>query len=294
VGASLKVMGYRIALILTGGLALVLADRIPFTTVYLLMALAMLIGVAGAFLAPEPVLREAPPATLASAVVKPWLDFTRRTGPTLAVLVLLFIVLYSLSDRLVQNLANPFLLASGYTLTEVGAITQALGLAATIVGVVVGGVFVARLGINRALWILAFIQMGSNLAYYLLAVRPKSISLLTGAILVENFSGGLVTAGFVAFLMAMCSRQFSATQYALLSSFMAFARDFVAGFGGDVAEVTGWPRYFLFTIAAGIPALLLLPVIAPWTRENPRGAAAHTGETTDDPRGDATRPLPES
>jgi PAT family beta-lactamase induction signal transducer AmpG len=176
----------------------------------------------------------------------------------------------------------------------VGAITQALGLAATIVGVVAGGVFVARLGINRALWILAFIQMGSNLAYYLLSVRPKSLSLLTGAILVENFSGGLVTAGFVAFLMSMCSRQFSATQYALLSGFMAFARDFVAGFGGDVAEVTGWPRYFLFTILAGIPALLLLPVIAPWTRENPRGAAPHTGETEDDAGRDATRPLPES
>jgi PAT family beta-lactamase induction signal transducer AmpG len=292
-GVSLKVMGYRIAMILTGGVALVLADRLPFTTVYLLMALAMLIGVAGTFLAPEPVLRDAPPATLASAVVQPWLDFTRRTGPALAAGVLLFIVLYTLSDRLVQNLANPFLLATGYTLTEVGAITQALGLAATIVGVLVGGVFVARLGINRSLWVLAFIQMGSNLAYYLLSVRPKSLSLLTGAILVENFSGGLVTAGFVAFLMSMSSRRFAATQYALLSGFMAFARDFVAGFGGDVAEVTGWPRYFLFTIAAGLPAFLLLPVIAPWTRENPRGAAVHTGETTDGPPPDATRPPPE-
>lgn len=279
-GAGVHVMGYRIAMILTGGLALVMADRMPWSTVYALMGLAMLIGVAGTFLAPEPVLRDAPPATLASAVVRPWLDFTRRTGP-LAVVILLFIVLYSLSDRLVQNMANPFLLEQGYTLTEVGAITQALGLAATIVGVMAGGALIAKLGINRSLWVLAFIQMGSNLTYYLLSIREKDLGLLTGAILVENFSGGLVTAGFVAFMMAMCSRQFSATQYALLSSFMAFARDFVAGFGGEIAERTGWPQYFLITIAVGIPALLLLPVIAPWTRERPRGAAEHTGETED-------------
>jgi MFS transporter, PAT family, beta-lactamase induction signal transducer AmpG len=282
-GAGVTVLGYRIAMILTGGFALVMADKMPWSVVYALMGLAMLIGVAGTFLAPEPVLREGPPATLASAVVQPWLDFTRRTGVTLAGVILLFIVLYSLSDRLVQNMANPFLLERGYTLTEIGAITQALGLAATIVGVMAGGAFIARLGINRSLWVLAFVQMGSNLAYYVLALREKDLTLLTAAILVENFSGGLVTAGFVAFMMSLCSRQFSATQYALLSSFMAFARDFVAGFAGDIAKVTGWPQFFLITIAAGVPALLLLPYIAPWNRESPRGAASHTGDVTDDP-----------
>ncbi|HEX8393408.1 MAG TPA: AmpG family muropeptide MFS transporter [Longimicrobium sp.] len=282
-GASLKVMGYRIAMILTGGLALVMANSLPWATVYVIMGAFMLVGVLGTLMAPEPVLREGPPATLASAVVHPFMEFFRRAGPVLAPVILLFTVLYSLSDRLVQNMANPFLLAKGYTLVEIGTITQALGLAATIVGVVVGGVFVAKLGINRSLWVLAFIQMGSNLAYYMLAVRPKSTGLLTGAILVENFSGGLVTAGFVAFLMSLSSRQFSATQYALLSSLMAFGRDFIGGYAGDVAQRSGWPGFFLISIAAGIPALLLLPIIAPLTRENPRGAAEHTGEVTDDP-----------
>lgn len=280
-GASLKVMGYRIALILTGGLALVMADRMPWGTVYIIMGAFMIVGVLGTLMAPEPVLREGPPATLADAVVKPFMEFYNRAGPAMGPLLLLFIILYSMADRLVQNMANPFLLDVGYTLTEVGAITQALGLAATIVGVLVGGAFIAKLGINRSLWVLAFIQMGSNLAYYLLAVRPKSLSLLTGAILVENFSGGLVTAGFVAFMMSLCSRQFSATQFALLSSFMAFARDFVAGFAGDIAKATGWPQFFLISIAAGIPALLMLPLVAPLTRENPRGAADHTGEVED-------------
>lgn len=280
VGASLKVMGYRLALIVTGGLALILADRLSWPTVYLLMGVLMFVGIAASFLAPEPVLREGPPATLFSAVVEPFRDFIRRAGLGIAVLLLLFVVLYQLSDRMVTNLTIPFLLAQGYSQTDIGAIRGVIGLAATIVGVLVGGGLVAKLGINRSLWILAGIQMGSNLAYYWLSVTPPSRGSLTTAIIIENFSGGLVTAGFVAFVMSLCSKQFSATQYALLSSFMAVARDVLVAPSGAIAERTGWPQFFLITIAAGIPILLLLPIIAPWTRENPRGAAVHTGEVT--------------
>jgi PAT family beta-lactamase induction signal transducer AmpG len=281
-GASLKVMGYRLALIVTGGVALMLADRMSWPTVYLLMAALMLIGIAASVFAPEPVLREGPPATLASAVVEPFMDFLRRAGTVTAVVLLLFVVLYSLSDRMVQNMTVPFLLAQGYTQSAIGEIRGVIGLAATIVGVLAGGGMVAKLGINRSLWALAAIQMGSNLAYYWLAVSEPSRTALTAAIVIENFSGGLVTAGFVAFLMSLCSKQFSATQYALLSSFMAFARDVLVAPSGGIAEQTGWPQFFLITIAAGIPVLLLLPYIAPWNRENPRGAAPHTGEVADD------------
>ncbi|MBW3571994.1 MAG: AmpG family muropeptide MFS transporter [Gemmatimonadetes bacterium] len=279
-GASLKVMGYRLALIITGGVALMLADRMPWPTVYLLMAVLMLVGIAASVLAPEPVLREGPPSTLAAAVVQPFLDFIRRAGPGIAALLLLFVVLYSLSDRMVQNMTVPFLLAKGFTQTDIGAIRGVIGLAATIVGVLAGGAVVARLGINRSLWVLAAIQMGSNLAYYWLSISEPTRGGLTAAIVIENFSGGLVTAGFVAFLMSLCSKQFSATQYALLSSFMAFARDVLVAPSGSIAEQTGWPQFFLITIAAGIPILLLLPIIAPWNLENPRGAAPHTGEVT--------------
>lgn len=281
-GASLKVMGYRLALIVTGGVALMLADRMSWPTVYLLMAALMLIGVAASLFAPEPVLREGPPATLFNAVVLPFNDFLRRAGAVTAGVLLLFVVLYSLSDRMVQNMTVPFLLAQGYTQSAIGEIRGVIGLAATIVGVLAGGGLVAKLGINRSLWVLAAIQMGSNLAYYWLAVSEPSRTALTAAIVIENFSGGLVTAGFVAFLMSLCSRQFSATQYALLSSFMAFARDVLVAPSGGIAEQAGWPQFFLITIAAGIPVLLLLPYIAPWNRENPRGSAVHTGETDDD------------
>ena len=280
-GASLKVVGYRAALILTGGLALVLADRMPWQYVYVVMALLMAVGIGAAVLAPEPVLRAGPPATLASAVVKPFQEFFNRAGPATGFILLLFIVLYSLADRLVQNMYTPFLLAAGYTQTEIGAIQGVLGLAATIVGVLAGGAIVAKIGINRSLWVMAVLQLGSNLVYYGLSVTEKDVGLLTGAIIVENFCGGLVTAGFVAFLMSMCSRQFSATQYALLSSFMSFARDILVAPSGGIAERTGWPQFFILSIVAGIPVLLMLPYVAPWNREVPRGSASHTGEVAD-------------
>ena len=277
-GASLKVMGYRIALILTGGLSLILADRMPWPMVYLLLSALMLLGIAATLFSPEPVVPPGRPSTLDSAVVQPFREFFTRAGPATAVLLLLFIVLYSYSDRLVQITATPFLLKHGYTQTDIGAVQGVLGLAATIVGVLAGGAIIARLGINRSLWLMAALQMGSNLVYYWLAISPPDLGALTTAILVENFCGGLVTAGFVAFLMSLCSRQFSVTQYALLSSFMAFARDVLSAPAGRLAEVTGWSNFFLITIAAGVPVLLLLPYLAPWAGERPRGAAAHTGE----------------
>lgn len=281
VGASLKVLGYRIALILTGGVSLVMADQMPWPMVYAVMGLLMLIGVGASLAAPEPVVPGGPPATLFTAVVQPFREFLWRAGPRIAVLLLVFIVLYSLADRLVQNMATPFLLARGYTQTEIGSIQGVLGLIATIGGVLAGGAVVAKLGINRSLWIFAVIQMLSNLVYYALALLPNDLSYLTAAIVVENVCGGMVTAGFVAFMMSLCSRQFSATQYALLSSFMAFARDILVAPSGGIAESTGWPSFFLLTIAAGLPVLVLLPILAPWNRDLPRGAAAHTGEVTE-------------
>lgn len=277
-GASLHVLGYRIALILTGGLALVLADYMPWPTVYLLMALLMAVGVVAAVLAPEPVLHDSPPLTFASAVVGPVREFFGRTGLGWGVLVLLFAICYQLADRFAANLATPFLIAIGFSQTEIGAVQGVIGLAATIVGVLAGGAIIAKLGINRSVWIFAFLQIGSNLAYYWLArVGPQRPAMVT-AIVVENFAGGLVTAVFVAFMMSLCDKRFSATQYALLSSLMAFARDFIVAPSGAIADQTGWSTYFLLTMLTGIPAIILLPFVTPWNAEVPRGAAEHTGE----------------
>ncbi len=281
-GAAIGVLGYRIALLVTGSLALVMADRMPWPTVYLLISLLMLVGIVATFRAPEPVMEAGPPRSMRDAVVEPFLDFFRRTGPLWGILILFFVVFYQLPDRFGQNMATPFLLQIGFSQTEVGAIQGGIGLISTIVGVLAGGAVIAAIGINRSVWIFAALQILSNLAYYWIAMVGAVRGVLVVAIILENVAGGMVTAVFVAYLMSLCSKQFSATQFALLSSLMAAARDVIVAPAGRIAEITGWPGYFLLTLAIGLPALVLLPWIVPWGEESPRGAASHSGRVRED------------
>jgi PAT family beta-lactamase induction signal transducer AmpG len=277
-GAAIFVVGYRIALLVSGAFAFMLADRLSWPTVYGAMALLMLPGMIASWRAPEPVY-DRPPRTMADAVVLPFKDFFQRAGVFIGVAVLLFIVLFKLPDYLGSSLRTPFLIQTGFSETEIGAIMGGIGLGATVVGALFGGVVVARIGINRSLWIFGLLQAASNLMYYFQAVIGKNNNFLVVTMVIENFCTGLVSAGFVAFLMSLCSIRFSATQYALLSSLMSASRDIVVAPFGGVAESVGWPSYFLITLAAGIPGLLLLPFFAPWNRESPLAAARHTGET---------------
>lgn len=278
-GAAVFVLGYRIAMITTGALAFFLADRMPWQTVYLILASLILIGVATTFFAPEPVLNDAPPKSLAEAVVLPFADFFQRAGMLRALLVLLFIVVYKYSDSLAGSMTTPFLLQAGFSQSEVGAVFLGAGVIATILGVLAGGAVIGKVGINRSLWIFVVFQGLSNLTYYVLSLAEKNHSLMVTAVVVENFGLGLVTAGMTAFLMAMCNKRFTATQFALLSSLMAASRDILVAPAGKIAEGLGWPSFFLITVAMAIPPLLLLPLIAPWSRDVPIGAASHTGET---------------
>jgi MFS transporter, PAT family, beta-lactamase induction signal transducer AmpG len=277
-GAAVFVMGYRIAMITTGALAFFLADRMPWQTVYLILSTLILIGIATTFFAPEPVLSDAPPRTLVEAVVLPFADFFQRVGIR-AVVVLLFIVLYKYSDSLAGSMTTPFLLQAGFSQSEVGAVFLGVGVIATIAGVVAGGATIGKLGINRSLWIFVVFQGLSNLTYYGLSLSGKNHAFMVAAIITENFGLGLVTAGMTAYLMSMCNKRFTATQFALLSSLMAASRDILVAPAGKLVESTGWPGFFLLTVAMAIPPLLLLPFIAPWSRDVPIGAAAHTGET---------------
>jgi PAT family beta-lactamase induction signal transducer AmpG len=278
-GAAVFVLGYRIAMITTGALAFFLADRMPWQTVYLILASLILIGVATTFFAPEPVLNDAPPKSLAEAVVLPFADFFQRAGMLRALVVLLFIVVYKYSDSLAGSMTTPFLLQAGFSQSEVGAVFLGAGVIATILGVLAGGAIIGKFGINRSLWIFVVFQGLSNLTYYVLSLAEKNHTLMVTAVVVENFGLGLVTAGMTAFLMAMCNKRFTATQFALLSSLMAASRDILVAPAGKIAEGLGWPSFFLITVAMAIPPLLLLPFIAPWSRDVPIGAAPHTGET---------------
>ncbi len=269
-GASTWVLGYRIAVLVTSALALILADRMPWPVVYLLMAALMGVGLVTSFWAPEPKLSASkarelrPPASLVDAVYLPFQEFFQRLGLGAGSLILIFVLFYKMGDALVGNMATPFLLDIGFSKTEIGTIQGGMGFLATTVGVIGGGVILTKIGLNRSLWIFGVLQALSNLGYFSLAAVGKNNLFLVLAINIENLSAGFVTAAFVAYLMSLCNPRFSATQFALLSSLMAASSNLLASPAGKLAKATDWPMFFLITLVAALPGLILLPFVTPW------------------------------
>ncbi len=266
-GAAITVLGYRLALVITGSLALVLADRLPWNVVYLFMAILMLVGLVSSFFAPEPEKPVHAPETLVDAVVLPFQDFFQSHGVKLGVLSLVFITLYKFGDAVLNNMTTPFLLQTGFSQTDLGVIRGGMGILATLVGTLVGGSVMSKLGIYKSLWIFGGLQGLSNLGYLAIALTGQNYQLLILSINIENFCGGMGTAAYVAYLMSLCNPSFTATQYALLSSLMAVSRDVLIAPAGKIAELTGWTNFMLISIVAAIPGLLLLPLVAPWEKK---------------------------
>ncbi len=262
-GAAVNVLGYRVAMLLTGAGALILADRISWPTVYLIMAGFMLIGLLASLRTPEPADPGVPPSSLKDAIVDPFLEFASRFGLRRALLILSFIVVYRMGDALVNNMTTPFLLQTGFSQTDVGTVQGGMGLLATILGIVVGGALLSRMGIYNSLWVFGLFQAGSNLVYLALARAGQNYPLMVATINFEYFSVGLGTAAFVAFLMSLCNHRFTATQYALLSSLMAVSRDVLAAPSGRLAEATGWPAFFVISFIVALPGLAMLWAIRP-------------------------------
>ena len=257
-GAAVSVLGYRLAMLVSGGLALVLADSfLGWQATYWLMAALMFIGIVATWFAPEPEVVVPPPRTLDEAVVGPMKDFFSRDG---AVLVLVLIVLYKLADAFAGSLSTAFLIRGvGFSATEVGAINKILGLIATIVGALVGGALMVRLSLYGALMLFGILQAVTNLGFWFLAVTPKAYWSMATVVGLENLAGGMGTAAFVAFLMALCRVRYSATQFALLSALAAVGRTYLAGpLSGVMVESFGWANFFIVTVLIALPGLVLL------------------------------------
>jgi PAT family beta-lactamase induction signal transducer AmpG len=261
-GAGVHIMGYRIAMLTSGAIALILADRLPWKTVYLLMAGSLLVGAVASILSPEPALKEKPPASLKEAVVEPFIEFLSRPG---AVGILLFVILYKLDVVMATALTTPFMLELGFTKTDIGAVTKGLGMAATIVGTLAGGAVVARVGMKASLWIFGILQSVSTLAFLTLARLGHHYPAMVAAIGLENLCSGMGTAAYAAFLMSLCNKRFTATQYAILTSLMALTRVLVGAPTGYLAKTYGWEIYFLVSMLAAVPGLLLLLQYSRWT-----------------------------
>lgn len=255
-GAAVFVMGYRIAMLISGALALVLSDNIGWHSTYLLMAGLMTVGIISTFFGPEPEQKIIPPKSLQEAIWGPLKDYFSRRA---AVLLLLLIILYKLGDAYAGTLTTAFLIKGvGFSPTDVGTINKGLGLISLIVGAMFGGALMARLGLFRSLLLFGVLQAVSNLSFMVLAWLGKNYGMLIFAVAFENLSGGMGTASFVALLMTMCNSRYSATQYALLSSLAALGRIFIAPTSGFIVASMGWASFFFITALAALPGLWLL------------------------------------
>jgi len=255
-GAAVGVFGYRIAMLASGGLALILADQIGWRPVYLLMAALMGVGLATSLLAPEPDAPAAPPRSLAAAVIQPLSDLFSRSG---ALSLLALVMLYKFGDALAGTLTTAFLIRGvGFSPTDVGVVNKFLGLAALLVGALAGGVALARMSLYRALLLFGVLQAISNLSFAWLAWAGKSYPLLVFAVAFENLASGMGTAAFVAFAMALCNASFSATQYALISAIASLGRVLFGPLTGALVIAIGWADYFVVTFVAALPGLWLV------------------------------------
>jgi PAT family beta-lactamase induction signal transducer AmpG len=262
-GAAVSTVGYRLAMLVSGALALILSDHLPWAAVYGIMAALMALSAFVTFQAPEPPEKIVPPKSLKEAVWEPLASYFRRSG---AVEMLFFIMVFKLGDAIAGAMTTPFLLDIGFSRTDVGTVNKGFGLVSTILGTLAGGSLIARLGINRSLWVFGFLQALSNLTFTVVALLGRNYPAMITAIGIENVCGGLGTAAFIAFLMSLCDKRFTATQYALLSSLMAMSRVLAGVPTGYLAKGLGWPLFFAVSVLGAVPGIWLLTRFAPWRK----------------------------
>jgi PAT family beta-lactamase induction signal transducer AmpG len=255
-GAAVGVLGYRVAMLASGGLALILADQIGWRSTYFLMAALMGLGILTSLFAPEPASPPDTPRSLADAVVAPLRDFFSRRG---AVSLLLLVTLYKFGDALAGTLSTAFLIRGvGFSLTEVGLVNKWLGFASLVTGALLGGLLMVKMRMFRALMFFGVLQAVSNLSFAVLAWAGKSYPLLVFTVAFENLASGMGTAAFVAFAMALCNHRFSATQYALLSALASLGRILFGPVTGELVALMDWANFFILTFFAALPGLVLV------------------------------------
>lgn len=267
-GSSMYIGAYRVGMLLSGALALKLADHWDDTmgldawrSVYLLMALIMVIIALISIFAPREDTADIAPKSLREAVVGPLKDFFKRDGVWT---ILAFILLYKLGDQMASTMTTPFILQKGYTKSELADIAKIFGMAATIGGGFLGGILMMRIDIYKSLWIFGALQAISTFGFAILAMVPNSLSILASVIAFENLAGGMGTAAYVAYMANLTNKKYTATQYALLTSLMALPRTLFSAPTGYLAQYAGWVNFFVICTVIALPGMLLLLKVAPW------------------------------
>jgi PAT family beta-lactamase induction signal transducer AmpG len=267
-GNTIHVQAYRLSGLVPGALALILADHMAWHSVFIVVALFMLVGVLLTLFIKEAVSEPSPPKTLVDAVINPFLEFFNRKGMGSGLLVLAFLFLYKLGDSMATALQTPFFVDVGFSLTQIGSVAKMSGLIAALVGGFGGGVIMIKLGINRALWLFGLVQITSILGFALLSVVGTNLWVLGFVVGFEYLGVGLGSAAFVAFMARTTNPVFAATQFALFSALTAVPRTVVGAFTGVMVEHLGWTSFFLMCTVLAIPGMLLLFKVAPWNADD--------------------------
>jgi PAT family beta-lactamase induction signal transducer AmpG len=266
-GGAIHVNAYKVAGMVPGALSLILADLMAWQPVFWITAAFMLPGLICTFLIAEPRVYGTPPKNMREAVVLPFREFIARGGWGNALAILGFIFLYKLGDSMATALATKFYIDLGFSMTQIGAVAKTTGFWASIAGGLIGGIWMVKLGINRALWIFGVVQAVAILGFAWLAHAGADLVLLALVIGFEAFGVGLGTAAFVSYIATTTDPRYTATQYALFTSLAAVPRTFVnSGVGFIVAE-TGWFLFFILCFVLALPGMLMLPKVAPWNGE---------------------------
>ncbi len=264
-GNSFFVQAYRLSSLVPGSLALILSDRLPWSTVYFIVAAFMLVGIVTMLFAPETSDDRLAPRSMRSAIVEPFREFFTRNGVGSALLVLAFLFFYKLGDNMAVALQTPFFLDVGFSRTQIGTIAKFSILASTIVASTLGGLIMLKLAINRALWVFGIVQLTTSLGFAALAAVGPNPYMLAAAAAWEYFGVGLGTVALLAFIAQQTDRRFTATQLALLTSLMVVPRTFAGSVTGYIIEAVGYFNFFLICTAVGVPGVLLLLKVAPWS-----------------------------
>lgn len=267
IGNAIHVQAYRLAGLVPGSLALILADFMPWHIVFVVVASFMGVGLLMTLSIQEAIAEPSPPRSLREAVVEPFREFVQRKGVGAAALVLAFLFLYKLGDNMATALSTPFYVDVGFSLTQIGSIAKFASLLAVIVGGLVGGVMMIRTGINRALWVFGVVQVVSILGFALLAEVGADPWMLGTVVALEYLGVGLGTAAFTAFIARTTNPVFAATQFALFTALTAVPRTLANSVTGLIVEHVGWTTFFLLCTALAIPGMLLLFKVAPWNGE---------------------------
>ena len=259
--AATSTLGYRIAMLVSGALALLLADHVSWSVVYCSMAAAVLLVMCVTLFAREPektVVRvQSMRDAINEGVIGPFRDFFLRYSGWLGAALLLFMGLFKISDQMIGVMALPFYLDCGFSKTDIGQVSKIFGVGIGIVGAFAGGAVVVWLGVQRSLLIAMLLGAVSNLLYLLLAMFPANISVFITVIAGENLSGGFLGTAAVAWLSSLVNREYTATQYALFSSLVALPGKLIGGFSGFMVASAGYSAFFIFSTVAILPALLL-------------------------------------